>query len=91
MTNSLVWIQQTASDVCLKQSVKEQWAKAHCCGYSWLFQQVASVPCPEKQAKVKEYETEIDYLVYQLYGLTEDEIAIIEKSSKNTGEFHPEK
>lgn len=31
-----------------------------------------------KQAKVKEYEHQIDQLVYKLYGLTEDEIAIVE-------------
>ncbi|TVM04265.1 MAG: restriction endonuclease [Candidatus Brocadia sp. WS118] len=33
---------------------------------------------PSKQAKVKEYEHHIDQLVYKLYGLTEDEIAIVE-------------
>ena len=32
----------------------------------------------EKQAEVKEYEHQIDQLVYQLYGLTEEEIRIIE-------------
>ncbi|RKX67669.1 MAG: class I SAM-dependent DNA methyltransferase [Thermodesulfobacteriota bacterium] len=32
----------------------------------------------EKQAKVKEYQRQIDQLVYQLYGLTEEEIRIIE-------------
>lgn len=32
----------------------------------------------EKQAKVKEYEKQIDQLVYQLYGLTPEEIAIVE-------------
>ena len=31
-----------------------------------------------KQAKVKEYERQIDQLVYQLYGLTEKEIIIVE-------------
>jgi len=35
---------------------------------------------PNKQAKVKEYERQIDQLVYKLYGLTDDEIEIIEKS-----------
>jgi hypothetical protein len=32
----------------------------------------------EKQEKVKELEREIDQLVYKLYGLTEEEIKIIE-------------
>lgn len=32
----------------------------------------------QKQARVKEYEKQIDQLVYKLYGLTEDEIKIIE-------------
>ena len=31
-----------------------------------------------KQAKVKEYEKQIDQMVYQLYGLTENEIKIVE-------------
>ncbi len=35
---------------------------------------------PQKQAKVKDLEKEIDQLVYKLYGLTEDEIKIIEES-----------
>jgi len=33
---------------------------------------------PAKQAQVKEYERQIDQLVYQLYGLTEEEIKIVE-------------
>jgi len=33
-----------------------------------------------KQAKVKEYEREIDQMVYKLYGLTREEIDVIEKS-----------
>lgn len=33
---------------------------------------------PQKQAKVKELEKEIDQLVYELYGLTEVEIKIVE-------------
>jgi len=33
---------------------------------------------PQKQAKVKEYEHQIDQLVYKLYGLTEEEIKIVE-------------
>ena len=34
---------------------------------------------PEKQAKVKEYENQIDQIVYKLYGLTEEEIKIVEQ------------
>jgi len=37
---------------------------------------------PQKQAKVKEYEREIDQLVYKLYGLTDEEIRIIEEKLK---------
>jgi hypothetical protein len=33
---------------------------------------------PEKQTKVKELENQIDQLIYELYGLTEDEIEIVE-------------
>jgi len=33
---------------------------------------------PIKQAKVKEYEKEIDRMVYKLYDLTDDEIAVVE-------------
>lgn len=33
---------------------------------------------PAKQAQVKEYEKQIDQMVYDLYGLTEDEIKIVE-------------
>lgn len=35
-----------------------------------------------KQAKVKEYETQIDQLVYKLYELTPEEIKIVENSNK---------
>lgn len=39
---------------------------------------------PAKQSKVKEYERQIDQLVYQLYGLTPEEIAVVEgKSIRN--------
>ena len=31
-----------------------------------------------KQAKVKEYEQQIDQMVYKLYGLTKEEIKIVE-------------
>ena len=34
---------------------------------------------PQKQARVKEYERQIDQLVYKLYILTEEEIKIIEE------------
>ncbi|MEW6103280.1 MAG: TaqI-like C-terminal specificity domain-containing protein [bacterium] len=37
---------------------------------------------PDKQAKVKEYERQIDQMVYKLYGLTEDEIKIVEGDNK---------
>lgn len=36
---------------------------------------------PQKQAGVKSLEAEIDQLVYKLYGLTEEEIAIVEGQS----------
>ena len=32
----------------------------------------------EKQAKVKDLEHQIDELVYKIYGLTEDEVKIVE-------------
>jgi hypothetical protein len=35
---------------------------------------------PAKQAKVREYEKQIDQLVYKLYGLTPEEIKIVENS-----------
>ncbi len=34
-----------------------------------------------KQAKVKECEREIDQMVYELYGLTKEEIEVVENSS----------
>ena len=37
---------------------------------------------PQKQAQVKEYERQIDQLVYKLYNLTEEEIRIIEEEIK---------
>ena len=40
---------------------------------------------PQKQAKVKEYERQIDQLVYELYELTDEEIKIVE------GEFNKHK
>ncbi len=39
---------------------------------------------PEKQVKVKEYERQIDQLVYQLYSLTPEEIEIVEKYGKES-------
>jgi len=37
---------------------------------------------PAKQAKVEEYKHQIDQLVYKLYGLTEEEIKIVENSNR---------
>jgi hypothetical protein len=37
---------------------------------------------PAKQAKVKELENQIDKMVYELYGLTEEEIAVVEGKTK---------
>ncbi len=37
---------------------------------------------PQKQTKVKELEREIDQMVYKLYGLTEEEIRIVEGEGK---------
>jgi len=37
---------------------------------------------PEKQTKVKELEKQIDPMFYRLYGLTEDEIKIVENFHK---------
>jgi type II restriction/modification system DNA methylase subunit YeeA len=37
---------------------------------------------PKKQAKVKTLEREIDHFVYQLYGLTDKEIKIVEGETK---------
>ena len=39
---------------------------------------------PQKQAKVKSLEAEIDQLVYKLYDLTPEEIKIVEGENKNT-------
>jgi len=38
---------------------------------------------PAKQAKVREYEKQIDHLVYNLYGLTPEEIEIVEGREYN--------
>jgi len=35
---------------------------------------------PAKKEEVKEYEKQIDQMVYKLYGLTEDEIEIVEEN-----------
>jgi hypothetical protein len=35
-----------------------------------------------KQAKVKEYECKIDRMVYELYGLTKEEIKIVEGAGR---------
>ena len=37
---------------------------------------------PDKQVKVKDYEKQIDQLVYELYGLTPEEIEIVENSDR---------
>lgn len=37
---------------------------------------------PEKQARVRAYERKIDHLVYKLYGLTPDEIAVVEGNER---------
>ena len=37
---------------------------------------------PAKQAQVKEYEKQIDRMVYELYGLTNEEIKIVEGETK---------
>jgi len=37
---------------------------------------------PQKQAKVKEYQRQIDQLVYKLYKLTDEEIKIVEEELK---------
>ena len=37
---------------------------------------------PQKQAKVKQYQRQIDQLVYKLYDLTDEEIKIIEEELK---------
>ena len=39
---------------------------------------------PNKQAKVKEYERQIDQLVYKFYGLTDEEIKLIESEGKTS-------
>ena len=39
----------------------------------------------KKQVKVKEYESQIDQLVYKLYDLTDEEIKIIEEYNNNKG------
>ena len=36
---------------------------------------------PEEQAKVQQLKNEIDQMVYELYGLTKEEIAIVEGKS----------
>jgi adenine-specific DNA-methyltransferase len=35
---------------------------------------------PSKQAKVRDYEKQIDQMVYKLYGLTKEEIKIVENN-----------
>ncbi len=40
---------------------------------------------PTKQAKVKELERQIDLMIYELYGLTEEEIAVVEGFAESKG------
>ena len=42
-----------------------------------------------KQAKVCEYEKQIEQLVYELYGLTPEEIEIVENASNKNKVKHP--
>ncbi|MEE8619109.1 MAG: TaqI-like C-terminal specificity domain-containing protein, partial [Dehalococcoidales bacterium] len=39
---------------------------------------------PTKQARVKELERQIDQMVYELYGLTAEEIAVVEGNSEHS-------
>lgn len=41
-----------------------------------------------KQAQVHEYERQIDQMVYKLYGLTGEEIKIVEDASGSTAKQH---
>ena len=43
---------------------------------------LAGVKNPAKQVKVKELERQIDWMVYELYGLTPEEIAVVEGNNK---------
>ena len=38
---------------------------------------------PQKQARVREYERQIDQMVYNLYELSEDEIKIVEGGKRD--------
>jgi len=42
---------------------------------------------PAKQAKVHEYEYQIDQMVYKLYDLTEEEIKIVEGKNEMEGYY----
>ena len=43
---------------------------------------IKTIAITQKIAKVKEYERRIDQMVYKLYGLTEEEIKIVEGGNK---------
>jgi type II restriction/modification system DNA methylase subunit YeeA len=47
-----------------------------------LTQQILDIKQANNSAETKDLENQIDQLVYQLYELTEEEIAIIENSTK---------
>jgi len=47
-----------------------------------LFLNLSCHKNPQQQAKVKEYERQIDQLVYKLYELTEEEIKVVENLEK---------
>ena len=49
-----------------------------------LVDQILVAKSADESADVSQLESQIDQLVYQLYGLTEDEIAIVEGSATNT-------
>ena len=40
---------------------------------------------PTKQAKVKEYEHQIDHMVYELYGLKREEKAVVKAFAESKG------
>lgn len=46
-----------------------------------LVQQILAVKATDPQADISALEGEIDALVYQLYGLTPEEIAIVEQGN----------
>lgn len=67
-------VPKQSEQICLAELVENIIGKTETADY-----QTNSV----KQAKVKEYEREIDQMVYKLYGLTKEEIEVVEKSVTN--------